>query len=348
MTDKKRYDVIDLEKFTMSLFVAAIHINPLGKYSSVLYPWIRMAVPFFFICSGFFLFSELEGSHCPEKLFAKFGKRCVLLYLTWSVALLPIVVFLNRDASSLREMLLRLIGCFLLTGTFGGSWYLIALIEGSVIVYFVSKSKKMFWVLSMCSVAIYIVCCLASNYAFLLDGRKLEVYLNNYHKIMGMPIYLSWPVSLLWICIGRAMACNIVNLQKLKKLPLLLLLIAALTLLMLEEFWLSRTVMVNSRVTDSYLCLPFVVVLLFFISVQCFQPIKRSLFLRKASTVVFCLHHSVNRILEYGINRFWPQGINVPIISLSRFILVLLVCLLITQLLVYIGKRKNSMFRYMI
>lgn len=44
------YDVLDLAKFVLAFFVVAIHTSFFPKY---LYPWLRVAVPLFFIISSF-------------------------------------------------------------------------------------------------------------------------------------------------------------------------------------------------------------------------------------------------------------------------------------------------------
>ena len=68
MTLSKKYNSIDLTKFIMSIFVVAIHIHPfencdnqiiLSIYNSL----VALAVPFFFISSGF-----LVAAKCDAKL----------------------------------------------------------------------------------------------------------------------------------------------------------------------------------------------------------------------------------------------------------------------------------------
>lgn len=48
-----RYDVL---KLVLSLFVVAIHSD---LFPPLLYPWLRVAVPLFFMMSSYFLFDKL-------------------------------------------------------------------------------------------------------------------------------------------------------------------------------------------------------------------------------------------------------------------------------------------------
>lgn len=53
----------DLVKFFLSLLVLAIHTK---LYSMILYPWLRIAVPLFFMISAYFLFSKMRDAS-PDK-----------------------------------------------------------------------------------------------------------------------------------------------------------------------------------------------------------------------------------------------------------------------------------------
>ena len=99
MTTKPvHYPGVDLMKYVMALMVIAIHNSALLK--TLEYPeafaWlIRLAVPFFFIISGFFLASKLEREDSVSEqsrilrsrslfLFKKFGVW-LLIYFPWTV-----------------------------------------------------------------------------------------------------------------------------------------------------------------------------------------------------------------------------------------------------------------------
>lgn len=61
---EKNYDILDLIKFVFSIMIVAIHTELLPN---ILYPWLRLAVPLFFIISSFLLFSKINKSSKDEK-----------------------------------------------------------------------------------------------------------------------------------------------------------------------------------------------------------------------------------------------------------------------------------------
>ena len=56
----KKYDAIDLMKFILSLLVVALHVPPIREGYEHLRIICRLAVPLFFITSGFFFFKKTK------------------------------------------------------------------------------------------------------------------------------------------------------------------------------------------------------------------------------------------------------------------------------------------------
>lgn len=60
--NKSRYDSIDGMRLVMALMVALLHVGmPLGFCEKYMCDVARNAVPFFYICSGFFIYSLHYG-----------------------------------------------------------------------------------------------------------------------------------------------------------------------------------------------------------------------------------------------------------------------------------------------
>lgn len=142
-------DVFDLTKFVMSFMVVAIHSN---LCPSVLYPWLRMAVPMFFIISGYILFTRLN--HIAEEEQADcvmhYIHRNMKLYMIWFVILLPVTVITRRswfDDGTIRGIY-RCIRAFLFGSTFRTSWYLTASVTSVLLVYTVSKKMRIHYILA--------------------------------------------------------------------------------------------------------------------------------------------------------------------------------------------------------
>ncbi len=100
----KNYNGIDLMKFICAIMVFVIHISPFtaamgGEVSTVEYyinfglqaGVCRLAVPFYFVCSGFFLFRKMDSglvdtekvkTYC-FKIFRLIGMWSVVLFIGW-------------------------------------------------------------------------------------------------------------------------------------------------------------------------------------------------------------------------------------------------------------------------
>lgn len=92
---------IDLVKLFMSICVVAIHTHPLEYFSDgillmVYNTLLSLAVPYFFVASGFLLFSGIVGTFDDKRnllRIKKYGYKLVKSYLIWSLIFLPIAVY---------------------------------------------------------------------------------------------------------------------------------------------------------------------------------------------------------------------------------------------------------------
>ena len=92
---KKANTTIDFVKFIGSIVIFALHCNALSDYPSM--PFIlelmaRWGVPFYFICSAFFLFRSRENDAVHKKTIIQYTRRIGCLYLLWFVYNLPNVM----------------------------------------------------------------------------------------------------------------------------------------------------------------------------------------------------------------------------------------------------------------
>lgn len=100
----KSYPDLDIAKLIMALLVVEIHTKPLfdlgsGLVDAVVSGIDCVAVPFFFIASGFLCFNSLSAADFGERASAGLArvrstiKRQLSLYATWTVVLLPLALF---------------------------------------------------------------------------------------------------------------------------------------------------------------------------------------------------------------------------------------------------------------
>ena len=97
---KRQYPAIDVAKFIFSILVVAIHTVPLGNNDygfplNLLGSLSRLAVPFFFMASGFFLSKKFDGDFYSERniiAVKKYALHILFLYGLWTLIYLPITI----------------------------------------------------------------------------------------------------------------------------------------------------------------------------------------------------------------------------------------------------------------
>lgn len=129
----KKFMILDLLKFIFACVVVYMHTSPLHKVQIHLNFIIitglgKIIVPFFFTCSGFFLFRKTNIS-----LFMKYVKRIMVLYFVWNLIYHFIQYFLLNELFDLKEFI------FSFFYTTSPLWYVDALIKSIIILFFLSK-----------------------------------------------------------------------------------------------------------------------------------------------------------------------------------------------------------------
>lgn len=138
MNEKKRYAGIDWMRFIAAFLIVAIHTSPLASKSItadfVLTRVIaRVAVPFFFMTSGFFLISKYGRA---DKL-KSFLKRTAVIYGAAILLYIPVNIYNGYFAYD--NMLPKLAKDLIFDGTFYHLWYLPASMLGAVIAWYAVK-----------------------------------------------------------------------------------------------------------------------------------------------------------------------------------------------------------------
>lgn len=167
----KQYKSIDLAKFIGALLIIILHTAPFMSYSKILTFGIRniitiIAVPFFFISSGFMVFKKLETLPTNEDKNAymkKHIKRIIVMYLFWS-AIYFIFVLMNWIMNGFTIYdLLEYIKDFFFEGSFSTIWFLPALIVATLIVFLLRK-KLSYEKIFIISLPFYLFTLLGSSY----------------------------------------------------------------------------------------------------------------------------------------------------------------------------------------
>ena len=142
----KIYYGLDAGKFLCALLIIFLHsyCHDWGMAGDWFHDVITpVAVPFFFIVSGFFFGMGLSKGDSLAYT-KKYSSRILFMSVFWSVISLPVAQICIQtrypDASILFQLVYHL-RLFLLTGSIGIYWYLLSLVICSWIIYLADKWK---------------------------------------------------------------------------------------------------------------------------------------------------------------------------------------------------------------
>ena len=288
--------------------VVAIHTHP---FPPCVMPILRLAVPLFFMMSSYFFFSKYQKLDAKGRLTAtiRYCKRNLMLYLFWFLALLPItIVYRNWLSLTFGDFIIRLSLQFLFGSTFIASWFIMALVLGVLVVSTLSRWLPNRYLL-LFGLFAYILCCLDSNYAGLLETPLLQ--------IEGVSARCSFVVALLWITIGKCLAEHGSVLTT--KAQCFLIIVLSFCLLYVEYYVIAALGI--SKFTDCYFFLiPLAYSIFVLVGRTHGVTIRHAGEMRKFSTVTYCSHASIGLIVGTLI----AHGHNA-----TTFILTVMLCSLL-------------------
>lgn len=331
---KKRYDAIDAAKMLLSICVCAIH--SMGNYE-IIRPWVCIAVPCFFIFSGYFFFKKWKREPSIRKTYIPFFKRNAVLYAVWFFAWLPIMLpsrgwFSGGILKGFFVLTVRII----LNSTFTGAWFISALILGTFIICIFSKqfgNKPVFVV----STLFCCICALISNYRglFPVDGLLQRIFVYTYPGTF----YNSFPAGMFYIMIGKIMAEKNVEQMEIKRSWIFGTAIAAFGVLFAEYKFIES---LGCRVdADCYfstmILVPLILLSLLFVNIK----IGNASFLRNLSTLNFVMHGGIIELVKMIVGQT-GGGEN----SLTVFIVTEVVCVLVGTAILRFEK-KFQWLRYL-
>lgn len=127
----RRINQLDVVKFILSFFVIALHtLYPFQSSlpnNGIIYTILHVAVPFFFITSGYLLFRKIEIPINKDGIntIMKYLKRIFSLYCIWTIIYFPITLYgAHANHIKFSSFILSFIRKFLFVGEFYYSWNL--------------------------------------------------------------------------------------------------------------------------------------------------------------------------------------------------------------------------------
>ena len=340
-TKRNEYKSLDLFKFIFAILVVMIHAKPLLDVSDKANwffsnSFLNLAVPFFFITSGFLLFEKLKSlSDDADKKTAvkKYVGHLLKLYLIWSIIWLPLKLLGWHTSGGIGKAdLLSWIQAFFLTGKTGDAiWYLLAVSVSAVVAAWITRNgEKNFKLLLIISGLLYVLGVLMSSWYKVLEGNFVVEW---YYKIF-LTTENGLLNGLLFFAIGA-----FISKYGFKISSKTALICAAIGFCVLVgEVILVYNMQYNKDGVCKLFTLPIVSMLLFLGLVQLPVNIatERCRTFRDWSTLIYVSHGMIIRILGIMVG---IVGLKLPYSVL--FIMTILLAWLFAIIIRYLTKNKN-------
>lgn len=339
-------NAIDIMKFTGAVLVVSIHFAPFGSGENVEFLnfevqqfLARIAVPFFFMSNGYFLFRKMEYGSFSWEPVKQYLFRLFRLYLIWSAVYFPLAIRrVILDGGSVGAGVVRFVKKFLFSGSYTHLWYLNAAIVGVLIV---SALLAAGWEISSILIlagSLYAVGLLAQSYfGVILPLRELTPGLwEGLKQVQDVMETTRNGLFFGFLFIGLGMLCAYREIPCSRNRAFGGFAIS-LALLNLEALFVKKHNLVLK--TDMYILL---VPTVFFLFVALLRVLltDRKVYplLRKMSSLIFYLHIGVEIALEI---LFFFMGVDI-VHSYLQFPLTLGITMLISLCIIKMSEKENT------
>lgn len=301
----QNYAIFDVGRIIAAILVVAIHCMPSmpndnlqnSYYFALGNVVARLAVPYFFAVSGYFLaFKDVKYT----MVIKSYVKRLIKLYIAWSLIYLPVNIYIWIENGSILLGILDYIRDFIFVGSFIPFWYFPAVIFSVLAVHFLLKKFKDTTIIFIATV-FYIIGIFGDTYYGFISSTSIvknmyDIYLSFFETTRNGPFF-----GFLFVAIGVYIRRNNKRMSMKKSiLGLVLSLIGLFT----EAYFLR--ILGDALDYNIYL---FAVPTMFFL-ILCLQNVtlpKKRIYLRvrKMSVLVFGVHFIIMgliALLAYGFN----------------------------------------------
>lgn len=307
-TTQQEYNVIDIVKFICALLVVAIHISPLGASEiriielsnyAIKHCFARIAVPFFFASSGFFLFRKTDYNNFSMEPVKKYVIKLLKLYAIWTVIYLPLKIksIISYEKGIALGILDYLRDC-VFDGSYDHLWYLPALIFATLIVSFLIYKKVKLKNILLISAVFYAAGLLTQSWFGIIEPlRSMAPALWSVFRF-AKEIFVTTRDGLfdgmIFVGIGAYIAYEGFNIPKKKALAGFFI---SYALLFAESFFVTGMHIIREH--DIYIFLVPLTYFAFGLASSWRLPSKSSVFktLRKLSGLIYFIHMWIKRII---------------------------------------------------
>ena len=191
------YQAMDVMRCVMAMLVVALHSQPLSQIWPRVDLFIvevlgRLAVPFFFLASGFFFFRKIEHSNGkmlresadPGRL-KTYLVRLLRMYAIWSVIYLPLVIYQwGKNENGITVNLLFLLRNTLFTGAVGHLWYFTALMFAVLALWMLLRYVHIHYILGL-ALVLYLVGMFDLAYSVFIRDTVLQHLFGAYNLVFA-------------------------------------------------------------------------------------------------------------------------------------------------------------------
>lgn len=306
---RKRYDLVDLNKFVFAICIVALHTKALSILPAHV-EWViehmifRLAVPFYFVMSAYFLSIKIaQNENDREEVFKAYRKRLLPSYLTWSTVglIFMIIEDFRVEHRSILEVVLHIIRTEIFYPR-SAMWFVLACMVASWIIQKLYNNKK---TLICIAVLGYLFALTCNSYYWVFEGTIIQKALSLYLKFCVSPrngLFVGLPFMLIGFYIPQ-----IVDRIKHRGGHTWTVISGiSIILYLLEILWLFGK---HTADDDSLLIFtPLVIIVLVYWTLQSHISIPNALTLRKISTCLYYFHafylYLYNLCVLQNINKF--------------------------------------------
>lgn len=329
MSEKKIYYGIDYCKLLCAVLIVYMHSV---RGSSQLVFWVRdvfttIAVPYFFIVSGFFYGKGLmyAGYDNSKEYTKRYFKRLFILYTAWSVLVIPVSILCivrRYPDSSVFFRVIYLIRMYFLSGSCGIYWYILALLINCWLLYLLYIKKISNILLGIIAISSFVIGVMYNSHHF-QDCFFFELI----HVIFSSPNNFLH-TGLIYMLIGYYFAFREIRYN-------IIFLLMLFVMFVFARSWECKN-------SDFQFVQLFLAVVLFLISSQKIKgDVKYSKWSRRLSMALYLEHFPILLLIDYY---YWIDSFYI-VFSMMLMICTLLYflmrqCLPNTLFMMFYGENK--------
>ena len=346
-TKRKEYGAVDIIKFICAIFVIAIHVSPfgyngtLGRINYFCVGFLaKIAVPFFFIASGFFLYRKTPENEFTFNPTKKFLKKMLKLYLLWSLIYLYFPIKIILESGDIKRYAISYVRDFIFIGSYAHLWYLNASIVAVFLVSVLLKFKVKIRFIVIIAILLYVLGLLTQSWYGII--RPLENKLPQLWKVfrLARKILVSAKDGLfegfVFISIGMFFAYDKI---KLNLTFSIIGFIVSLVLLYVEIDFVNK----HGYARESVLYIFLVPAAMFLFAIGLNVKTKeRKVYtdLRLLSSLIYYLHYFWFKILDLYVFK----NINLDSMPGLLYVSTLVITLLTSVLIMVLSRTKHGKF----